>query len=105
RGLSGRILEAGIGTGRNFPFYPPGSEVVGIDLSPAMLTRAERRRSMAATVSTDLWPRLIEESSEVETTFHSQCDEARAKAMDTEGWRSESPGALLSPRAEQLYDE
>ena len=49
RGLSGRILEAGIGTGRNFPFYPPESEVVGIDLSPAMLARAERRRSMAAT--------------------------------------------------------
>jgi hypothetical protein len=22
RGLSGRILEAGVGTGRNFPFYP-----------------------------------------------------------------------------------
>jgi SAM-dependent methyltransferase len=49
RGLSGRILEAGVGTGRNFPFYPPGSEVVGIDLSPAMLARAERRRPVAAT--------------------------------------------------------
>jgi ubiquinone/menaquinone biosynthesis C-methylase UbiE len=49
RGLSGRILDAGVGTGRNFPFYPPGSEVVGIDLSPAMLARAERRRPMAAT--------------------------------------------------------
>jgi ubiquinone/menaquinone biosynthesis C-methylase UbiE len=49
RGLSGRILDAGVGTGRNFPFYPPGSEVVGIDLSPAMLAHAERRRSNAAT--------------------------------------------------------
>jgi ubiquinone/menaquinone biosynthesis C-methylase UbiE len=49
RGLSGRILEAGIGTGRNFPFYPPGSDVVGIDLSPAMLARAERRLARAAT--------------------------------------------------------
>jgi SAM-dependent methyltransferase len=49
RGLSGRILEAGVGTGRNFPFYPPGSEVVGIDVSPAMLARAERRLPMAAT--------------------------------------------------------
>ena len=48
-GLSGRILDAGVGTGRNFPFYPPGSEVVGIDLSPAMLARAERRRAAAAT--------------------------------------------------------
>jgi SAM-dependent methyltransferase len=49
RGLSGRILEAGVGTGRNFPFYPPDSEIVGIDLSPAMLARAERRRRAAAT--------------------------------------------------------
>ena len=49
QGLSGRILEAGVGTGRNFPFYPSGSEVVGIDLSPAMLARAERRRPMAST--------------------------------------------------------
>jgi demethylmenaquinone methyltransferase/2-methoxy-6-polyprenyl-1,4-benzoquinol methylase len=48
-GLSGRILDAGVGTGRNFPFYPRGSEVVGIDLSPAMLARAERRRATAAT--------------------------------------------------------
>src|SRR6266568_4226306 len=48
RGLSGRILEAGVGTGRHFPFYPPTSEVVGIDLSPAMLARAERKRSTAA---------------------------------------------------------
>src|SRR5947209_15516150 len=47
-GLSGRILDAGVGTGRNFPFYPRGSQVVGIDLSPAMLARAERRRRTAA---------------------------------------------------------
>jgi ubiquinone/menaquinone biosynthesis C-methylase UbiE len=47
-GLSGRILDAGVGTGRNFPFYPPHAEVVGIDLSPAMLALAERRRPQAA---------------------------------------------------------
>lgn len=43
RGLKGRILEAGVGTGRNIPFYPSDSEVVGVDLSPAMLERAGRR--------------------------------------------------------------
>jgi ubiquinone/menaquinone biosynthesis C-methylase UbiE len=43
RGLSGRILDAGVGTGRNFPFYPRAAEVIGIDLSPAMLGRADRR--------------------------------------------------------------
>ncbi|NUQ17153.1 MAG: methyltransferase domain-containing protein [Sphingomonas sp.] len=46
-GLAGRILDAGVGTGRNIPFYPPGSHVIGIDVSPAMLHRAERRRSQS----------------------------------------------------------
>jgi ubiquinone/menaquinone biosynthesis C-methylase UbiE len=44
-GLSGRILDAGVGTGRNIPFYPADSEVTGIDTSPEMLARAERRRA------------------------------------------------------------
>ena len=48
RGLSGLLLDAGVGTGRNFPFYPAGvSAVVGIDLSPRMLARAERRRDQS----------------------------------------------------------
>ena len=48
QGLSGRLLDVGVGTGRNFPFYPPGSQVVGIDVSSAMLARAEPRRKSAA---------------------------------------------------------
>ena len=43
-GLNGTLLDAGVGTGRNFPFYPDGSKVTGIDLSPAMLNRARQRR-------------------------------------------------------------
>lgn len=42
-GLGGRILDAGVGTGRNMPYHPPGSEVVGIDNSPAMLRIAGKR--------------------------------------------------------------
>lgn len=50
-GLSGRLLDAGVGTGRNFPFYPSSASVIGIDLSPAMLARAARRtRASAAPV-------------------------------------------------------
>src|SRR5258708_30286627 len=41
--LKGRLLDAGIGTGRNCPFYPPETIVSGIDTSPAMLARARRR--------------------------------------------------------------
>jgi ubiquinone/menaquinone biosynthesis C-methylase UbiE len=39
----GRVLEAGVGTGKNFPYHPPGVEVVGIDISQRMLHRAQRR--------------------------------------------------------------
>jgi ubiquinone/menaquinone biosynthesis C-methylase UbiE len=46
-GLSGRILDAGVGTGRNAAFYPRAVKVVGIDLSPAMLARAERRLTLS----------------------------------------------------------
>ena len=45
--LSGHILDAGVGTGRNFAFYPPGATVVGLDISPAMLAEAERRLNEA----------------------------------------------------------
>ena len=41
RGL--RLLDVGIGTGCNMPFYPPGAEVIGVDTSPAMLARARER--------------------------------------------------------------
>jgi ubiquinone/menaquinone biosynthesis C-methylase UbiE len=45
QGLSGRLLDAGVGTGRNIPFYPPGAVMTGIDLSANMLERAKRRRN------------------------------------------------------------
>ena len=48
-GLSGTLLDAGVGTGRNFPFYPDGSKVTGIDLSPAMLDRARQRKNKLGT--------------------------------------------------------
>lgn len=44
RGLTGSILDAGVGTGRNMAYYPPGSRVTGIDLSGDMLARARRQR-------------------------------------------------------------
>lgn len=44
RGLAGVILDAGVGTGRNMPYYPAAARVTGVDLSPAMLARARQRR-------------------------------------------------------------
>ncbi|MFZ5645731.1 MAG: class I SAM-dependent methyltransferase [Bacillota bacterium] len=41
--VNGKILEVGVGTGKNLPLYPPGSDVTGIDFSPEMLRRARAR--------------------------------------------------------------
>lgn len=40
---TGDVLEIAVGTGRNLPFYPDGSRLTGIDLSPAMLEIARKR--------------------------------------------------------------
>jgi ubiquinone/menaquinone biosynthesis C-methylase UbiE len=42
-GAQGRVLEVGIGTGRNLELYPPDVELVGVDIAAAMLARSARR--------------------------------------------------------------
>ncbi|PQJ35955.1 SAM-dependent methyltransferase [Salinibacter sp. 10B] len=37
-----QVLEIGVGTGKNIPYYPEGVHVTAIDLSPGMLKRARR---------------------------------------------------------------
>lgn len=39
----GRVLEVGVGTGRNLALYPEGARVTGIDVSERMLVRARER--------------------------------------------------------------
>ena len=51
QGVEGKILDAGVGTGRNMPYYPKGTadQVIGIDLCPQMLARAEARKTDVGT--------------------------------------------------------
>jgi ubiquinone/menaquinone biosynthesis C-methylase UbiE len=40
---TGRVLDVACGTGVNFPYVPRSSDIVGIDASPAMLSKARGR--------------------------------------------------------------
>ena len=41
------ILEIGVGTGLNLPYYPDGITVTGIDISSSMLEKAKRKKHTA----------------------------------------------------------
>lgn len=53
----GRVLEVGVGTGKNLPFYPPGAQMTAIDLSDPMLARA---RQYAAALGAPVDLRLMD---------------------------------------------
>lgn len=42
-----RVLEVGVGTGKNLPYHPAGSRVMAVDLSPRMLARAQQKAAQS----------------------------------------------------------
>ena len=49
----GNILEIGVGTGKNFPHYPSGTCIIGIDIANRMLVIA-RKKAAELGLSSDL---------------------------------------------------
>jgi len=41
--MHGKVLFVAVGTGQDIPFFPPGQDITGIDISPRMLAKARER--------------------------------------------------------------
>ncbi len=63
-----RILEVGVGTGKNFAFYPQGSEIVAIDFSERMIKRA-RKRAVRQDVAVTLHQMDVQNMSFLDASF------------------------------------
>lgn len=48
-----KVLEVGVGTGKNMPYYPASMDITAIDLTPGMLEKA-RKRAVELAVTVDL---------------------------------------------------
>lgn len=52
--VGNRVLEVGVGTGKNIPYYPREVKVTAIDLSPRMMGRAQKR-ALVLGLEVDFW--------------------------------------------------
>lgn len=62
------LLEVGVGTGKNFPFYPYGYEITAIDFSDKMLARA-RQKSESQELKVELTLMDVESLCYAENSF------------------------------------
>ena len=44
--VKGRVLEVGVGTGKNIPYYPKGLKVTAVDISEKMLQNGQKRAAV-----------------------------------------------------------
>ncbi len=68
-----RVLEVGVGTGKNMPYYPPGMQITAIDLSPGMLSRA-RLRAEELGIAVDLREMDVEHLQFPDASFDTAID-------------------------------
>lgn len=63
-----KILEVGVGTGKNFPYYPVDADITAIDFSEKMLSRA-RKKAKKQKVKVNLQQMDVQNMSFEDNTF------------------------------------
>src|SRR5262245_12714032 len=97
-----RILEIGVGTGLSLSAYPSHCQVVGIDLAPDMLERAQERidrhgwRHISVEQGDALALRFAENSFDYVMAFHVVSVVPDAPRLMAEAQRVCRPGGVIS---------
>ncbi|RKS05726.1 phosphatidylethanolamine N-methyltransferase /phosphatidyl-N-methylethanolamine N-methyltransferase [Nocardiopsis sp. Huas11] len=100
-GARGRVLEVAVGTGNDLPYYPPGTDLTVVDLSPGMLARA-RTRAQAAGIDAVLVEGDAQDLPFADGEFDSVvcalalCTIPDQRAGLAEMWRVLRPGGRLA---------
>jgi len=63
-----RILEVGVGTGKNFPFYPPNAEITAVDFSERMLSLA-KNKALKQGIKVRLFPMDVQKLDFTDNSF------------------------------------
>jgi ubiquinone/menaquinone biosynthesis C-methylase UbiE len=96
----GRVLDVGVGTGRNLPYLPASATVSGVDVSPGMLAIA-RQRAADLGRAVDLREAdaarlpFADGSFDTVVCALSLCAIADPRATIAETWRVLAPGGRL----------
>lgn len=63
-----KVLEVGVGTGKNMPYYPEDADIAGVDLTSGMLERAQQRAEQLG-LEVDLWVGDVQDLNIPDNTF------------------------------------
>ncbi len=67
--VRGPVLEVGVGTGKNLPHYPPGTDVTAVDFSPGMLEKAAEKKERLGLANVKLLEMDVQELAFADDTF------------------------------------
>jgi ubiquinone/menaquinone biosynthesis C-methylase UbiE len=113
REATGRVLELGVGTGLNLPYYAAAETVVGVDPDPHMLRRARKRGGAELVEASAEQLPFADESFDTVVAALSLCTIPDVGAALAEARRVLRPGGRLlflehvrseSPRAAAFQD-
>jgi ubiquinone/menaquinone biosynthesis C-methylase UbiE len=103
--LEGKVLEVGIGTGKNIPYYPEGIGVTGIDFSKGMLVKAQKRIDRLSSQNVSLFEMDVENMQFPDESFDAVLSTFVFCTVPNPARGLEEVHRVLKPRGKAVFIE